>query len=134
MNCLKKSRRHGNQCTGFYTFPNQSQQWENKTLNARHQYRTICKFLHFVQSLIPKSEKISNIRWGCMGGVGWHTVYPTVLCKAAQYQSSVCCPKTTVHFLDILLHSVRKLLLWGKFWGASLFLKEPLQIEEITSI
>lgn len=69
-----------------------------------------------------------------MGGVGWHTVNPTLLCKAAQYQSSVHCPKTTAHFLDILLHSIRKLLLWGKFWGALLFLKELLQIEDIKSI
>lgn len=83
---------------------------------------------------ISKSEKNSNIRWGYTGGVGWHTVNPTVLCKAAQYQSSVRCPKTTVRFLDILLHSIRKLLLWGKFGGALLFLKELLHTEEIKSI
>lgn len=36
--------------------------------------------------------------------MGWHTANPTMLCKAVQYQSSVHYPKTTAHFLEMLLH------------------------------
>lgn len=59
------------------------------------------------------------------GCVGWGGTQQTPRCCVRQPSINPVC--------NTLLHSIRTLLLWGKFWWAFLFLRELLQIEEIES-